>query len=218
MKRYIKKLLRESLIREDDDIKQKLMSLLNTGDKDNIELAYAIGGGQGINVDELVKSEYGDLLEFIKGSSIKEKVPGSIKMAKYFDSKKDSDSLNLEYGEWYVLPERIGRLTNLKTLRLNNNNLESLPDWIGNLTNLKSLRLGGNGLKSLPESIGNLTNLEYLDLSNNNLETLPDSIGNLKNLKELDVRYNYFFNDLERLEELLPNTDILSGPDDDEYF
>jgi len=32
------------------------------------------------------------------------------------------------------------------------------------------------------------------------------------------VRYNYFFNDLERLEELLPNTDILSGPDDDEYF
>ena len=75
MKRYIKKLLRESLIREDDDIKQKLISLINSGDKNNIELAYEVGKGQGINMDEFVKSEYGYLLTHaVKAKTIKDKL------------------------------------------------------------------------------------------------------------------------------------------------
>jgi len=110
MKLYIKKLLRESLISEDDDIKQKLMSLLNTGDKDNIELAYAIGEGQGINVDELVKSEYGDLLDILYGDTIKDKV-----------SELFSNELELSYSRLTSLPESIGKLKNLEVLHLSGN-------------------------------------------------------------------------------------------------
>ena len=58
---------------------------------------------------------------------------------------------------------------------------DTIPDSIGNLTNLQTLRILGASLITLPESIGNLPNLQSLDISGNSLTTLPDWIGNLTN-------------------------------------
>ena len=69
-----------------------------------------------------------------------------------------------------------GKLSQLERLELNDNNLLSLPESFGKLGNLKNLHLDNNQLSSLPESFGDLGNLEYLFLYGNQLSSLPDSI------------------------------------------
>ena len=179
MKHYIKQLLRESLLNEDDDIKQSIINLLKSGDERNIELAYALGEGQKINVDELVISIYGDiLLNKAKGGTIKDKVL-------YLTNLK---YLLLDNNQLTTL-KGIENLTNLEYLYLDNNELTSLPEGISNLTNLVWLDLEDNKLTNL-EGIENLTNLKRLDLHNNNITNLPEGIDKLTNLKELYLYNN----------------------------
>ncbi len=96
-----------------------------------------------------------------------------------------------------VIPEEIGDLIYLESVRLSYNNLTTLPESFGNLVNLKSLELEHNQLTSLPESFGNLSNLEELSIQHNKLKTLPESFGNLHKLKELKI----FYNELESLSD-----------------
>src|ERR1051325_6731422 len=63
-----------------------------------------------------------------------------------------------------ALPETIGKLVNLQTLYLHNNQLSALPEALGKLTNLEQLYLGDNQLSTLPEWLGNLANLLTLSL------------------------------------------------------
>ena len=85
------------------------------------------------------------------------------------------------------LPESIGGLTELKSLRLNRNPLTTLPEQIGNLTHLESLELSYNYIKFLPENIGKLRKLRRMNLRDNPLNSLPDSIGDLSNLEFLHI-------------------------------
>ena len=177
MKKYIKQRLRESLINEDDDIKQSIINLLKSGDIDNIDLAYMQGHNFNINPDELVKSIYGDiLLNKAEGKTIKDKLINLTNL----------ERLYLDYNKLTNL-EGIENLTNLEVLKLSNNKLTSL-EGIENLTNLKWLNLSNNKLTSL-EGIENLTNLEGLHLSNNELTTLK-GIDKLTNLKWLRLQDN----------------------------
>jgi hypothetical protein len=45
------------------------------------------------------------------------------------------------------VPDRVGNLTGLKNLWLNNNRIDQVPDWLVNLTGLTSLWLGSNRLE-----------------------------------------------------------------------
>jgi Leucine-rich repeat (LRR) protein len=89
--------------------------------------------------------------------------------------------------------------------------VDFLPDNIGNLKNLRSLKFNGCEIDTLPNSMGNLKKLEYIDLSSNNitditqiidilsllpslktiylewnpLKSIPSNIGKLKQIKEL---------------------------------
>ena len=83
------------------------------------------------------------------------------------------------------LPASIGRLQNLKELRLPT--IMRLPSEIGNLVRLKFLSLGVTGIKSLPSSFGRLQNLRELLIYSSRLNRLPDSIGNLTSLEKLKV-------------------------------
>ena len=103
------------------------------------------------------------------------------------------------------LPRSIGRLENLRVLRLygaldpredesgvSARAAESkpLPDTLANLRGLEELDLGRNGLRSVPAQVGSLGRLKKLGLDYNDIRALPSFVGNLSNLSELSLRSN----------------------------
>ncbi|CAH3187991.1 unnamed protein product, partial [Porites lobata] len=88
------------------------------------------------------------------------------------------------------LPTSIQRLTKLKWLQLDGNNLTELPAEIGDLRELRELWVSHNQLAGLPTSVQRLTKLERLYLDGNNLTELPAEIGDLRELRELWVSHN----------------------------
>ncbi|WKA04216.1 hypothetical protein VitviT2T_022273 [Vitis vinifera] len=122
------------------------------------------------------------------------------------------------------LPGNLGKLCNLRTLKLsfnsisgeitgfmdglsecvNGSSLESLdlgfndnlggflPDALGHLKNLKSLRLWSNSfVGSIPNSIGNLSSLKEFYISENQMNgIIPESVGQLSALVAVDVSEN----------------------------
>jgi hypothetical protein len=77
------------------------------------------------------------------------------------------------------LPESVGNLTSLRTLKLSGNQLAYLPAELGNLTKLIDLLLDANRLTDLPKWLGNFTKLQLLDLADNRLIELPYQLGDV---------------------------------------
>lgn len=100
-------------------------------------------------------------------------------------------TLDLQYNNIETLPDSIGQLVALTVLHLENNELESLPDSFHLLTELQELYLDHNGFDVIPHSIMMLGNLIYLNLSHNYIEIIPESIIRLGNLEHLDLSNNY---------------------------
>ena len=69
--------------------------------------------------------------------------------------------------------------------------MEEIPERIGKLGALVTLKICSNSLKFLPQSLGSLEHLKYLDASKNELTILPGSIRNLR-LAVLNVSHNNF--------------------------
>ena len=81
-----------------------------------------------------------------------------------------------EFGLTGAVPAEIGRLSALRELNLDDNQLTSLPAEIGQLTSLEELYLDGNQLTSVPAESGQLTSLTYLGLGGNQLTSVPAAI------------------------------------------
>ncbi len=127
--------------------------------------------------------------------------------------------LGIEYcKKLKTLPAEIGKLKNLKELRMKKSGLVQLPSEIGNLIQLEVLDLSYNPLVSLPETIGGLKNLRLLELSYTELHELPSSIGDLSFLRELGlVKLKNFthlppeFSKLARLKTLAIESTAIKG-------
>jgi hypothetical protein len=104
-----------------------------------------------------------------------------------------------------ALPRSIGRLANLRVLRLygaldgrdagaaepaRNAPSKSLPETLADLQQLEELDLGRNGLRSVPPQIAALRGLKKLSLDYNDIRQLPSFVGDLPNLSELSVNAN----------------------------
>ncbi|MEA5466284.1 leucine-rich repeat protein [Leptothoe sp. PORK10 BA2] len=91
------------------------------------------------------------------------------------------------------LPPEIGKLTQLKVLKLRKwnrkdetdegNSLSKLPEEIGQLENLEALYLSGNRLTELPESISSLTKLKAIFIEDNNFRKIPEAVSHLRYLR-----------------------------------
>ena len=101
-----------------------------------------------------------------------------------------------------TLPDELGSLTNLRELRLSNNQLSgTIPDLSG-LTSLTRLELSYNELSGTISDLGGLTSLQYMNLRNNELSgTIPDLSG-LTDLRELTLIKNEFTGDIPNLSGL----------------
>jgi Leucine-rich repeat (LRR) protein len=97
------------------------------------------------------------------------------------------ETLRLEYNDIDSIPPEIGSLVNLQTLNLFANDIPSLPPEIGDLSGLQWLSLAANPMTSLPDEIGNLVSLDTLYIGNIGLTSLPNTIGNLVSLTLLDI-------------------------------
>jgi len=101
-----------------------------------------------------------------------------------------------------ALPRSVGRLANLRVLRLygalDGRDLDDkrpvkskvLPDELAELQRLEELDLGRNGLGSLPPQVASLRGLKKLSLDYNDMRELPSFVGDLPNLRELSVNAN----------------------------
>nr|KAJ0193414.1 hypothetical protein LSAT_V11C800444470 [Lactuca sativa] len=103
------------------------------------------------------------------------------------------ESLDLSWSLNGTISEALGRLTNLRDLRISYSSLTGpMPKTLGRLRYLKMLDLCNNLLSGpIPASLGRVTYLKMLDLSNNKLSgPIPASLGRLRYLEELDVFSN----------------------------
>ncbi len=102
-----------------------------------------------------------------------------------------------------ALPRSVGRLANLRVLRLYGaldgrdvgepaRNVQSkvLPDSLAELQGLEELDLGRNGLRSVPPQVASLRGLKKLSLDYNDIRQVPAFVGELPNLQELSVNAN----------------------------
>ena len=86
--------------------------------------------------------------------------------------------------------KKLGSLSKLKSLALDNNKLSSLPAELCTLNELTSLSLNHNSLAVLPDALGALGKLKTLQLSHNSLTALPESMCAMANLTTLDASAN----------------------------
>ncbi|KZF22381.1 PP2C-domain-containing protein [Xylona heveae TC161] len=125
-------------------------------------------------------------------------------------------SIKLANNKLKYLPEYFGDFTQLRSLNLSSNYLESFPDFLCRLKSLVDLDISFNAIKNLPD-IGQLTTLERFWATNNRLTgSFPEGFKELSSLKELDVRYNALSNidvvaQLPQLEQLMAGHNSVPG-------
>ncbi|CAF2400406.1 unnamed protein product [Rotaria sp. Silwood2] len=93
--------------------------------------------------------------------------------------------LILDTNNLRTLPNELCQLRELLVLIVSNNSLIALPDAIGYVEQLESIHLANNHIRDLPASFFYLRNLTFLDLSSNKLRQLSDGIGQLTELRSL---------------------------------
>lgn len=92
-----------------------------------------------------------------------------------------------------TLSARIGNLSNLESVLLQNNTISGpIPAEIGQLKKLQTLDLSNNQFNGgIPSSLGDLKNLNYLRLNNNSLTgSMPESLSSIRGFTLVDLSYN----------------------------
>ena len=98
--------------------------------------------------------------------------------------------LKLSNEELKEIPIEVFELEWLESLDLSSNNLTSISHHICQLQNLKTLDLSRNELLELPDNVTSIKGLTSLYLSLNDIIETPESIANLENLIRLDLSDN----------------------------
>lgn len=101
----------------------------------------------------------------------------------------DLNFLSLTEANLCELSVEISRLTNLQTLILHSNKLETIPEGVTQLSKLKILDVSSNAIKMVPENLTLLSQIVTLNFSNNKLESFPAMQNNSK-LTVLDLSQN----------------------------
>lgn len=203
---------------DNKQVKQQCIQLIQSGKKDNIQLALLIAKSQQIELEDFLE----DCSELLN-----EQEPNIDNLATLFSQKEIDWShhavlVPLSSGGYpkpknnkepiQTLPKAIGYLQQLEILYLRNNQLNQLPPQIGMLHNLRKLYISNNKLATLPPQIGMLYCLEVLELSVNYLRQLPQEVQQLQQLKKLDLFFNPILDkEVQQLQHELPKTNVIAS-------
>lgn len=101
------------------------------------------------------------------------------------------ENLNLCRNQLSALPAALCKLTCLRRLYVNDNQLDfdGIPSGMGKLGALEVFAAANNKLEMVPEGLFRCGSLKKLILANNRLVTLPEAV-HLTELEELDLRNN----------------------------
>ncbi|MGH0160892.1 UNVERIFIED_CONTAM: hypothetical protein FKN15_040334 [Acipenser sinensis] len=124
------------------------------------------------------------LEDLLLSSNMLQQLPDSIGMLKKLTTLKVDDN------RLTALPNTIGSLSLLEEFDCSCNELESLPPTIGYLHNLRTLAADENFLSELPREIGSCKNVTVMSLRSNKLEFLPEEIGQMQKLRVLNLSDN----------------------------
>lgn len=195
----------------------KILSLINSGTKENIELAYQISIGQKLNFKRIVLNIYGELLTLRCGEDNVKYMSNEI-LVKELTALHKTTSYNLVYKTDELLhkitkfPKNLHLLKNIDLINLSDTRIKTIPieflkitklDRIGlcctevtdisilfKHPNLKGIFMEGCNITDLPEIEATNNSITYIDLSNNKINDVPKSFDKLMKLETLDVRYN----------------------------
>jgi Leucine-rich repeat (LRR) protein len=188
---------------ESDDFELKINTLINSGQLENIELAFQLI--EGMNLDkEKFFSHFQETFDFLKhhdkisANPLDEMTPQSL-----------YEILNLENLGFLQdkLIEGVPELwlPNLFTLYIELSDPKTLPKF-SHTPKLNTLILSNNELDTIP--FWDIQSLKFLSVANNNLSDVS-VFKKLTNLTELDVSKNYFkHSQAIELQQMLPNTII----------
>ncbi|ELV11316.1 Leucine-rich repeat-containing protein 7 [Tupaia chinensis] len=124
------------------------------------------------------------LEDLLLSSNMLQQLPDSIGLLKKLTTLKVDDN------QLTMLPNTIGNLSLLEEFDCSCNELESLPSTIGYLHSLRTLAVDENFLPELPREIGSCKNVTVMSLRSNKLEFLPEEIGQMQKLRVLNLSDN----------------------------
>ena len=101
--------------------------------------------------------------------------------------KEGAEQLDLAGLGLTRLPESIGRLEKLVTLRVSHNPLTTLPVSLAQLKRLTGIDLGFTAFTAIPKILRDLPNLRWLNFRPCQLLDLPSWLGELRALRALDL-------------------------------
>jgi internalin A len=124
----------------------------------------------------------------------------------------DIQELTINVGEVLkTLPKSIQKLTSLRILMLDNNELSELPNEIENLQHLTQLNVNHNSFSKFPIPVTKISNLTHLEMQENGIDEIPTEIGNLLNLETLSISNNKLTSLPEEITRLKKLTRLFLG-------
>lgn len=156
----------------------KIKELVATTELANIELAFELIKGQGLDLNELLKG-YRILLKMEADETLTAQRIADAKYVLMLDLSK----LGLK-----ELPKEIACFSELNSIDLSDNQLSNLPASIAHLSKLQAIRLNNNRFPQIPEILYQLSDLRQLYLNYNPIKRLSPKLSKLKALSQIGLR------------------------------
>jgi len=113
-----------------------------------------------------------------------------INKAKEIIALNKGEPLNLSGLSLIKLPNEVGMLCNLTSLRADDNRLNSLPLYISELKRLQYLHLTNNCFFEFPSEVLKLNNLRELWIEDNKINSIPSDIAGMQSISSLYISRN----------------------------
>jgi Leucine-rich repeat (LRR) protein len=109
-----------------------------------------------------------------------------LEVPEYIGNMRSLRSLRLKSNTTF-LPSNLQQLTELEIFEINAPKLKELPAWFGSLIRLKEIKFYSYYITTLPESLSNLTQLTHLNIRAPQMTILPNWVGSIPRLEVLNI-------------------------------